>query len=100
MTIQRTIPAGEFKAKCLKLMDEIAAEGGEIVITKRGKPFARLVPPAEPETFRSFIGSMKGTVTELGDIVSPIPGVWDSVGEGEEHFYQGFQEPDPKKRRE
>jgi prevent-host-death family protein len=40
--VTRTIPAGEFKAKCLALMDEVAATGDEIVITKRGKPVARL----------------------------------------------------------
>ena len=40
----RTIPAGEFKAKCLKLMDEVSETGVPIVITKRGKPVSRLVP--------------------------------------------------------
>ena len=38
----RTIKASEFKAKCLKLMDEVAANGEEIVITKKGKPVAKL----------------------------------------------------------
>ena len=40
----RTIKASEFKAKCLKLMDEVAASGEEIVITKNGKPVAKLTP--------------------------------------------------------
>ena len=40
----RTIKASEFKAKCLKLMDEVADSGGEIVITKNGRPVSRLVP--------------------------------------------------------
>ena len=40
----RTIKASEFKAKCLELMDELAGSGGEIVITKNGKPVSRLVP--------------------------------------------------------
>ena len=38
----RTMKASEFKAKCLKLMDEVAENGGEIVITKNGKPVAKL----------------------------------------------------------
>ena len=40
----RTMPAGEFKAKCLKLMDEVHETGVSIVITKRGRPVSRLVP--------------------------------------------------------
>ena len=40
----RTIKASEFKAKCLQLMDEVAESGEEIVITKFGKPVARLGP--------------------------------------------------------
>ena len=38
------MPAGEFKAKCLKLMDEVNETGATIVITKRGRPVSRLVP--------------------------------------------------------
>ncbi len=44
MTLARTMPAGEFKAKCLKLMDEVNATGVTIIITKRGTPVCRLVP--------------------------------------------------------
>ena len=40
----RTMPAGEFKAKCLKLMDEMNETGATIVSTKRGRPVSRLVP--------------------------------------------------------
>ena len=79
MTKSREIPAGEFKAKCLKLMDEVAASGEELVITKRGKPVARLVP-AKEERPRLF-GSMKGSVKILGDIIEPAldPGWEDEM---------------------
>jgi prevent-host-death family protein len=73
MSDKKTIPAGEFKAKCLKLMDEVERTGEEVVITKRGKPVAKLVP-AEPragERRGSLVGCMKGTVTILGDIIEP-----------------------------
>ena len=40
----RTIKASEFKAKCLKLMDEVAESGEEIIITKNGRPVSRLMP--------------------------------------------------------
>jgi prevent-host-death family protein len=63
------IPAGEFKAHCLKLLDDVQQTRRPIVITKRGKPVARLVPlaAAVPDIF----GRMKGSVEILGDIVSP-----------------------------
>ena len=69
MTKSREIPAGEFKAKCLKLMDEVAATGEELVITKRGKPVARLVPAKEER--RSLLGCTKGSIKILGDIIEP-----------------------------
>ena len=70
MTKSREIPAGEFKAKCLKLMDDVAATGEELVITKRGKPVARLIP-AQTER-QPLFGSMKGSVKILGDIVESV----------------------------
>jgi len=73
MPPSKTIPAGEFKAKCLKLMDEVEKTGEEFVITKRGKPVAKLVPAiGGSERRKPFkFGCMKGTVTILGDIVEP-----------------------------
>ena len=69
----RTIPAGEFKAKCLKLIDEVAETGEEIVVTKRGKIVARLVPPAaKPRE------SLAGTIAWEKDIVSPVDDDWDA----------------------
>lgn len=59
-TAPRTIPAGEFKAKCLRLMDEVSETGVPIVITKRGKPVSRLVP-ARPEVK----GGIRGLFPEL-----------------------------------
>lgn len=70
MTKSREIPAGEFKAKCLKLMDDVAATGEELIITKHGKPVARLVPAKEERPL--LFGSMKGTVKILGDIIEPV----------------------------
>jgi prevent-host-death family protein len=71
---QRKIGAGEFKAKCLHLLDEVQQSRREIVITKRGKPVARLVPVAEEQP--TIFGRMKGTVKILGDIVSPTGEKW------------------------
>lgn len=63
------IPATEFKAKCLKLMDRVKRTRETIVITKHGKVVARLVPPEEEVP--SIWGCMAGTVKILGDIVGP-----------------------------
>ncbi len=68
---QRTIAAGEFKAHCLALLDEVNATGEEIVITKRGKPVARICP-LPPESEALDWRSLKGSVITLGDIVSPM----------------------------
>lgn len=43
----QTVTATEFKAKCLRLLDEVNRTGGELVISKRGKPVARVVPERE-----------------------------------------------------
>ncbi len=71
---ERVIMASEFKARCLKLMDEVAETGEEIVITKNGRPISRLTPywRAKPAPFGADIGRMK----ILGDIVSPMPPEW------------------------
>jgi prevent-host-death family protein len=71
------IKAGEFKAKCLELMDWVAEGKEEIIITKRGKPVAKLVPvSAVPK--KELFGYMKGTAEILGDIVSPIDVEWEA----------------------
>jgi prevent-host-death family protein len=73
------IKAGAFKAKCLELMDRVAEGHEEILITKRGKPVAKLVPVSEPSKPEVF-GYMKGTFEIVGDIISPIDAEWDAHG--------------------
>jgi prevent-host-death family protein len=66
----KEIAAGEFKAKCLALMDEVQQTGEPVLITKRGKPVAKLVPAPGPED--DIFGYMAGKVKIIGDIVGPI----------------------------
>ena len=73
----QTIQASEFMAKCLALMDKVAATGEGILITKNGKPVAELRPPASPRP-KSPIGLHKGMIEISGDIVSPIDVKWDA----------------------
>jgi len=56
----RTIPAGRFKAQCLRLLDDVAETGETIIVTKRGKPVAKIEPIDEPP-------SLKGSVIYLVD---------------------------------
>jgi prevent-host-death family protein len=72
----KKIAAGEFKAKCLGLLDEVQRQRQEVLITKHGKPVARLVPVDDQAP--SFIGSMQGTMEILGDIVAPIEVPWEA----------------------
>jgi prevent-host-death family protein len=76
IAMQTTIAAGEFKSKCLKLLDEVAETRQTLVITKHGKPVAQVTPiPAQ----ENIVGSMKGSVLWMGDIISPIDVEWDAM---------------------
>ena len=67
----RSIPAGRFKATCLALLDEVAATGETLVVTKRGRPVAQVSPVAPPR-------SLAGSIRRERDLVSPIGGTWDA----------------------
>jgi len=70
----RTVPAAEFKTKCLALLDEVAATGVPLVITKRGRAVAP-VQPIDDDGSRS----LRGSVVRERDVISPIDTEW-SVG--------------------
>ena len=72
--MERTIKASEFKATCLKLMDEVAETGDEVVITKNGYPVSRLAPYREKP--KSLFGCLRGQMKITGDIMSPIENEW------------------------
>jgi antitoxin (DNA-binding transcriptional repressor) of toxin-antitoxin stability system len=60
----KTLAAGKFKDICLQTLDEVAASRRPVVITKRGRPVAKLVPITAPSRARSLVGSV---VAESGD---------------------------------
>ncbi len=75
----KKMAAGTFKARCLSVMDEVQATRQAVVITKRGKPVAKLVPAGEDaDDIHNFLGS-KGRIT--GDIVAPVISAdeWDEL---------------------
>ncbi len=69
----KTIPAGDFKAHCLALLDEVARTGRPLLVTKRGKPVAQLVPVPGQEP-----KSLKGSLLGQKDVLSPIDAAWDA----------------------
>jgi prevent-host-death family protein len=75
----KTIATGEFKARCLTLMDDVRSTREPLIITKRGKPVAKLVPADDTE--REFIGRLKGRFRVVGDIESPVepPEAWEAL---------------------
>jgi prevent-host-death family protein len=75
--MSRNIKASEFKAKCLALLDEVERTGDRIVVTKKGKPVADVVPHKSSQ--RNLIGALKGRGEILGDIVSPIDVEWEAL---------------------
>lgn len=62
----RTIGAAQFKEKCLAILDEVGPEG--IIVTKRGKPVAKLIPIAADSA--QLIGILKDEIEIKGDILS------------------------------
>jgi prevent-host-death family protein len=66
----RTIAAGKFKANCLAIMDEVQKKRETVLITKRGKPVAKIIP-AMDDVKDDFFDSMKDQIVFLGDVISP-----------------------------
>jgi prevent-host-death family protein len=75
----KTIAAGAFKARCLAIMDEVQAKRQAVVITKRGKPVAKLVPVEQEKD--DIFGFFKGKIKINGDIVAPAfsPEEWGDL---------------------
>ena len=71
----KKIAAGEFKARCLTLMEDVRSTREPLMVTKRGKPVVKLVPADDNKD--DFIGRLEGVFRVVGDIESPIEG-WES----------------------
>jgi prevent-host-death family protein len=79
MVSMKKMAAGAFKVHCLAVMDEVAAKRESVLITKRGRPVAKLVPVEKEKD--DIFGFLKGKVKVLGDVVSPIltPEEWGDL---------------------
>jgi len=67
--VMKEIAISEFKAKCLALLDQVEKTKKPIRVTRRGKAVAEVFPPSA-EPVANWIGSMKGEIEILGDIVA------------------------------
>lgn len=83
-TDEKIIKASEFKAKCLKLMDTIYETGEELIITKNGKPVAKLVPYVKP---KSLYGMFRNDMRIVGDIMEPLDVEWDALKDDNNEDY-------------
>lgn len=83
MAIQpHTVAISEFKATCLKILDQVKRTGTPVLVTRRGEPVAMVVPPPPAESGPSWLGAFSGTARIVGDIVSPAvnENEWEVLG--------------------
>ncbi|HEY2394250.1 MAG TPA: type II toxin-antitoxin system Phd/YefM family antitoxin [Candidatus Angelobacter sp.] len=75
----KKMPAGEFKTHCLSVMDSVQKTKEPVLITKRGRPVAKLV--SAEEGTHEFLGRLEGVVKIVGDIESPIEPIdaWEAL---------------------
>jgi prevent-host-death family protein len=75
--MSKTMSAAEFKAKCLEVLDRVAATGEIVTVTKRGKPVARVAPLVEKPA--RVVGAMKHDITITGDVTTPLDVRWNAL---------------------
>lgn len=76
------IAVSKFKARCLALLDTVNASGRTLLITKRGRPLARIVPTqVGTGESRSPIGCMSGTAREVTEIIGPVDVPWSALAD-------------------
>lgn len=74
MSPPRQITATQFKARCLRLLDEVAETGETLVVTKRGRPVARVEPSSPPLDLRGSVELLVG----VDELVQPLDVSWDA----------------------
>jgi prevent-host-death family protein len=77
MVAGESLKAGYFKTHCLEMMDIVEETGQEFVITKHGRPVAKL-GPVSPMQRKPLWGMFKGQIEILADIIEPTSEVWDA----------------------
>ncbi len=73
----KIIGAGKFKAQCLALLNKVAKEHETILVTKRGKPVAKVIPIKEAQ--KNLREQLKGSILREKDIISPVSVPWEAA---------------------
>lgn len=91
--LPETMPAGEFKAKCLAIMDRVAETGTRVIITKYGHPVAALVPCPPPAELPQLWGSCKDEITMSADLNLPTGDEADWITDWEAEWDEFLPKP-------
>lgn len=77
--MEETVSISKFKATCLSLLDQVKKTGQPILVTRRGEPIARVIPPPAPERPAAWLGSFQTTGKIRGDLIAPASdeGDWE-----------------------
>ena len=78
---EKNVTATRFKSDCLRLIEVMKRDREPVVITRHGKPVARLSPIDDPEPHAPLFGSMQHTIVGYGDIIAPAADLeeWDAL---------------------
>jgi prevent-host-death family protein len=66
------VPISKFKAACFRVLKKVEKTGQSILVTRKGKPIALVLPPPKPIKPESWLGKYKGKGKILGDVLSPV----------------------------
>ena len=71
------VTAAQFRSNCFKILEEIRIKHREIIITKRGKPVARLIPYTNEDNLDPLVGALLGAGITVGDLTEPLEDEWE-----------------------
>ena len=91
--LPETMPAGEFKAKCLAVMDTVAETGGKVIITKFGRPVAALVPCSPADEVPELWGSCRDEIKIAADLIAPTDDDTDWISDWEAEWDELLPRP-------
>ncbi len=72
----KSMKASDFKARCLQVMDEVAATGEPVVVTKNGHPVSQMV--AHRLKLDTLFGAFAGALEVTGDLIEPVDVEWEA----------------------
>lgn len=75
---KNTVSTSELKARCAEIVGRVARTRAPVILTKRGRPVARILPVEEGEGADLF-GCIKGSIVICGDIVAPLDVEWEAA---------------------